>query len=131
MIVSAFQFMHVLACAQQINLNTVYRVHWLRAKAQKTRWIEELQGLQVEMESAVKFFQHQSQFWQEKQELIEPRVQQGHSAWAARQRAMWDSMAVQADSRFSDLLRSHPPPDFAKVIHPNSSNFSSVSHSIM
>ncbi|KAF8262212.1 hypothetical protein EI94DRAFT_1603313 [Lactarius quietus] len=43
-----------------------YRVHWLRAKAQKMRWIEELQCLQVEMESAVRFFRHQAQFWQSK-----------------------------------------------------------------
>jgi hypothetical protein len=31
----------------------VYCVHWLRAKAQKMQWIEELQCLQVEMDSAV------------------------------------------------------------------------------
>jgi hypothetical protein len=64
--------MRVLMDAQRINLNAVYRVHWLRAKAQKARWIEELQCLQIEMESAVRFFQHQGQFWKEKQELIDP-----------------------------------------------------------
>jgi len=99
-----------------INLNAVYRVHWLRAKAQKTWWIEELQCLQVEVESAVRFFQHQEQYWQGKQDLIEPQSQPGHAAWAARQSAMWHSMAMQADSRFNDLLNSYPPPDFAKVI---------------
>ena len=70
MTVGAFQFMCALMDAQQINLNAVYRVHWLKAKAQKTRWIKELQCLQVEMESTVRFFQHQEQFWQEKQEAI-------------------------------------------------------------
>jgi hypothetical protein len=49
----------------------VYRVHWLRAKAQKMRWIEELQCLQVEMESAIRFLRHQEQIWQVKQNLIE------------------------------------------------------------
>ncbi|KAH9016578.1 hypothetical protein EDB84DRAFT_1249850, partial [Lactarius hengduanensis] len=77
-----------------------YRVHWLRAKAQKMRWIEELQCLQVEMESAVRFFRHQEQFWQEKQELIDPQSQPGHAVWAARQSAMWGSMAIQAGSKF-------------------------------
>jgi len=109
------------------NLYAVYRVHWLRAKAQKTRWIEELQCLQVEMESAIKFFQHQEQFWQENQKLMEPRSQPGHAAWAARQSAMWHSMAMQADSRFNDLLKSHPPPDFAKVIRPHSNGLSPLS----
>jgi hypothetical protein len=120
MTVCASYFIHTLRDAQQINLNAVYRVHWLRAKAQKTRWIEELQCLQVEMESAVRFFQHQEQCWQRKKDLIDPRSQPGHSAWAARQSAMWRSMDMQAGSKFNDLLESHPPPDFAKVIRPHS-----------
>ena|ERR1700677_4731515 len=119
MTVSAFQFIRALMDAQ-LNLNAVYRVHWLRAKAQKARWIEELQCLQVEMQSAVRFFKHQEQFWQEKHELIEPRSRPGHAAWAARQCAMWNSMAMQADSRFNNLLKSHPPPNFAEVIPPHS-----------
>ena len=120
MTVGAFLFMRAPMGAQQMNSNTVYRVHWLRAKAQKARWIEELQCLQVEMESAVRFFQHQEQFWNEKQELIEPRSQPGHAAWAARQSAMWHSMAMETGSRFNDLLKSNPPPDFAKVTRPHS-----------
>lgn len=104
-----------------LNLNAVYRVHWLRAKAQKTRWIEELQCLQVEMGSAVRFFRHQERVWQENEEIIEPQSQPGYAAWAARQSAMWHSMAVQAESKFMTLLESHPPPEFAKVIRPQSS----------
>ena len=101
-------------------LNAVYQVHWLRAKAQKERWIEELQCLQVEMESAVRYFRHQEIFWEERQQFIDPLQQPGHAAWAARQSAMWHSMAMQAGSRFRDLLKSHLPPDFAKVIQPHS-----------
>ena len=104
----------------KIKLNVVYRVHWLRAKAQKTRWIEEIQCLQVEMESAVRYFRHREQFWKEKHELIESGTQPGHAAWAARQNAMWNSMATQAESSFNDLLTSHPPPDFAELIRPHS-----------
>jgi len=127
MTVGAFNFLCALVDAKSINLNAVYRVHWLRAKAQKTRWIEELQCLQVEMESAVRFFQYQERFWQEKQELIEPSSQPGHAAWAARQSSMWHSMAAQADSKFNSLLKSHPPPDFAIVVRPNSNEFTSCS----
>ena len=86
MTVSAFHFMHMHA--QQVKLNAVYRVHWLRAKAQKTRWIEELQCLLVEMESAVRYFRHQEKFWQEKEEFIEPQLQPRHAAWVARQGTM-------------------------------------------
>ena len=84
------------------------------------QWIEELQCLQVEMESAVRFFQHQEQIRKKNQKLKEHQLQPGHAAWAARQSAMWHSMAMQMGSRFNDLLKSSPPPDFAKVIQPHS-----------
>ena len=84
------------------------------------RWIEELQCLQVEMESVVRFFQHQEQFWKKKQELKKHQLQPGHAAWAARQSAMGHSMAMQMGSRFNNLLKSQPPPNFAKVIQPHS-----------
>jgi hypothetical protein len=111
----------VHARSRNVTLDAVYRVHWLRTKAQKMRWIEELQCLQVEMESAVRFFKHQERVWQAKEELIEPQLQPGHAAWAARQSAMWCSMAVQAESKFTTLLECDPPPEFAKVIRPQSS----------
>ena len=85
------------------------------------RWIEELQCLQVEMESAVRFFRHQEQVWQEKEKLIEPQSLPGHAAWAARQSAMWHSMAAQAESKFITLLKNNPPPEFAQIVRPYSS----------
>lgn len=120
MTVGEMNFISALIDAKQMNLFAVYRVHWLRAKAQKTRWIEELKCLQVEMESALRFFQYQEQFWREKRELIEPQSQPGHAAWASKKSAMWHSMALQAYSRFNTLLQSHPPPDFATVVRPYS-----------
>jgi hypothetical protein len=107
--------------SRDVTLTAVYRVHWLWAKAQKTRWIEELQCLQVEMGSAVRFFRHQERVWKENEEVTEPQSQPGHAAWAARQGVMWCSLAVQAESKFTALIESDPPPNFAKVIHPQSS----------
>ena len=104
-----------------VTFHLVYRVHWLRAKAQKMRWVEELQCLQVEMESAVRFFRHQEQFWHAKEEDIDSQCLPGHAAWAARQSAMWYSLAIQAESRFTTLLKNNPPPEFAKVLRPQSS----------
>ncbi|KAF8258336.1 hypothetical protein EI94DRAFT_1622901, partial [Lactarius quietus] len=88
------------------------------AKAQKMRWIEELQCLQVEMESVVRYFKHQERAWLEKREVIDSHSQPRHAAWAARQSAMWCSMAAQAESTFTTLLGSDPPPEFAKVLPP-------------
>jgi len=108
-------------CLKNVIPYAVYRVHWLRAKAQKMRWIEELQCLQVEMDSAVRFFRHQEYFWEAKRKLIDSQSQSGHSAWAARQSAMWHSMATQAKFKFTALLDNDPPPDFAQVVRPDSS----------
>ena len=108
-------------CLKNVIPYVVYRVHWLRAKAQKMRWIEELQCLQVEMDSAVRFFRHQEYFWEAKRKLIDSQSQSGHSAWAARQSAMWHSMATQAKFKFTALLDNDPPPDFAQVVRPDSS----------
>jgi len=127
MTVGTSHFMGTLMDAQHMDLNAVYWVHWLRAKAQKTWWIKELQCLQVEMESAIRFFQHQEKFWQEKQEIIKPKSQPGPAVWAARQSAMWHSLATQAGSRFNDLLESQLPPNFAKVIWPDSNRLPSLS----
>ena len=84
------------------------------------RWIEELQCLQVEMESAVRYFRHQEQVWKGRGEIIDSRSQPGHTAWAAKQSAMWYSMAIHAHSTFTTLLGNDPPPEFAKVLRPNS-----------
>ena len=104
---------------RNVTFDPVFRVHWLRAKAQKMRWIEELQCLQVEMESAVRYFRHQEKFWKERGEVIDSRSQPGHAAWAAKQSAMWCLMAIHVNSTFTTLLKNDPPPEFAKVLRPN------------
>jgi hypothetical protein len=85
--------------------------------AQKMQWIEELQCLQVEMESAVRSIKHQ-QFWQAKLDLIELKSQLGHAAWAERQSSMWSSMAIEAKLKFTTLLKSNLPPEFVVVLKP-------------
>jgi len=84
------------------------------------RWIEELQCLQVEMESAVRFFKHEEELWRTKHELSDIQSKPGHASWAARQSAMWCSMGAYAASKFTALVASDPPPEFAKVLRPPS-----------
>ncbi|KAF8262963.1 hypothetical protein EI94DRAFT_1599917, partial [Lactarius quietus] len=59
--------------------------------------------------------------WKDKGEIIDSQSQPGHATWVARQSAMWHSMADQAEFTFTALLRSDPPPEFAKVLWPQSS----------
>jgi hypothetical protein len=70
------------------------------------------------MGSAIRFFVHQEQVWQEKEEAIDSRSQPGHAAWASKQSEMWHSLANQAESKFSMLLKNDVPPEFAKVSSP-------------
>lgn len=73
------------------------------------------------MKSAVKFFRYQEEVWRAKEGVINSLSQPGHAAWAARQSAMWNSMAIQAEFKFSTLVENNPPPDFAIVLWPHSS----------
>jgi hypothetical protein len=91
-----------------VTFKAVYRVHWLCAKAQKMQWIEELQCLQVEMESAIRFFEHQEQVWCTKEKGTVSESQPGHAAWAARQSAMWHAMATNAESNVCHFAQQGP-----------------------
>jgi hypothetical protein len=42
----------------------VQRVHWLRARAQKARWQEEVTLLGYEMQWTVRYYMHMSERWQ-------------------------------------------------------------------
>ena len=73
------------------------------------------------MEFTVRFFRYQGQIWCAKEEVIDPQSWPGHAVWAARQNAIWCSLATQAESKFTTLLKNDPPPEFAKVLWPQSS----------
>ncbi len=61
------------------------------------RWIEELQCLQVEMVSAIRFFKHEEELWRTKHELSDIQSKPGHASWAVRQSTMWCSMGAYSD----------------------------------
>ena len=76
----------------------VQRVHWVRARAQKLRWEEELLLVKYEMEWTTKSFLHKAQEWRDRFE--EPNVNQGPRAYAARQSSQWRRMAMDSDRLF-------------------------------
>jgi hypothetical protein len=77
----------------------VQRVHWLRARAQKSRWNEEVILLQYEMEWAVRYFLHHSHQWRVRAQAAE--VTAGQAAYGFRQAASWQSLAGRAEAQFS------------------------------
>ncbi len=86
-------------------LYLVQRVHWVRARAQKNRWHEELILLKYEMEWTTRFFLHRGLKWQTclKDTSLEP----GPKAYVARQAAQWFTMAVDAEQLFVRVNREY------------------------
>lgn len=75
----------------------VHRVNWLRAKAAFDRASEETLLVKHEMQWTVNYFQYHSNQWKEKKLL---GISYGHTAYAARQEAMWSRFASSAMRSF-------------------------------
>ena len=78
----------------------VYRVNWLRAKARKERWEEEIELVRCEMDWTVNCFQHHERIWRERAEGADGP---GHRAYAWKQWAMWNEWVGMAETRFNVL----------------------------
>jgi hypothetical protein len=74
-------------------------VHWLRARAQKNRWSEELTLVKYEMEWTTRFFLKRAADWRERAGLPTPLP--GPRAYAARQASQWSQMASEAERVFA------------------------------
>ena len=68
---------------------SVYRGHWLRAKALKDRWEEEITLLQSEMMWTRNFFDHKAHYWDSLFNDAEERGKMGAACYAARQRSIY------------------------------------------
>lgn len=79
----------------------VYRVHWLRARAQLHRWREEVVLTRNEMHWVANYYtyrQNQWSIWQ----ATNPDLTPGHHAYAERQKAMWAEMRLETCRLFTD-----------------------------
>lgn len=86
----------------------VRRIHWLRSRAQTSRWKEEQQILTYEMQWTVRYFKHCSEKW----ELLHvaENITPGSRAYAHRQYVVWQDMAVKADKVFQLLTVDYISP---------------------
>jgi hypothetical protein len=79
----------------------VYRVNWLRAKARKERWEEEIELVTSEMDWTINCFQHHEGIWKGR---AEEGKSPGHIAYAWKQSSVWGEWAKTAKGNF-DILR--------------------------
>jgi hypothetical protein len=86
-------------------LIAVQRVHWLRARAQKNRWDEELSLVKYEMEWTARYFLYRAREWEKRFDSEDLYARP--KAYAARQAAQWFYMASNADRLFKSVNREY------------------------
>ncbi|KDR79700.1 hypothetical protein GALMADRAFT_46831, partial [Galerina marginata CBS 339.88] len=69
----------------------VYRQSWLRARAQKDRWAEELELCKYEMSWTARFYAAMAQQWRRRGNAAVIQSP-GHRVYAEEQIAMWNEL---------------------------------------
>ena len=78
----------------------VYRVNWLRAKARKERWEEEMELVKMEMEWTINSFEYKERLWKG---IAEGAEREGHRAYGWKQSWMWGRRAKIVAATFESL----------------------------
>jgi len=95
-----------------------YRVNWLRSRAQKNRWEEELPCTEWEMVWTVLYFMHQRDKWYQRLQL-EKNVQQeaslGRLAYCEQQIGQWEELARAGDAQFR-LINADMPETWVPLL---------------
>ncbi|KAG2355737.1 hypothetical protein BDR07DRAFT_1492801 [Suillus spraguei] len=80
-----------------------YRVHWLRAKALRDRWMEEISLVQSEMDWTCNFFLWKATQWGARMQESLLKQLPDHACYARRQSQMYSLLAQDAQAAFQDL----------------------------
>ncbi|KAI9437087.1 hypothetical protein BJY52DRAFT_1230227 [Lactarius psammicola] len=82
---------------------TVNRVHWLRAKAQFQRWMEEQASLHNEAEWVPAYFHAKAEQWKVLMSKVAQRSQHGHEAYASQQMYLWEELSRSSEKALSPI----------------------------
>ena len=91
-------------------ISLVYRVNWMRARAQKNRWEEELPRTEKEMIWTTRYFMHQSNVWHERLcglRQTTPRSS-GQEAYCEEKLSQWEELGRIADTQFRQIWYNMP-----------------------
>lgn len=84
----------------------VYRLNWLRARAQKNRWSEELNLTRHEMQWTVRWYVHMAAKWRVRRDAVDD-LWRGHRAYAEKQIGMWNELGRVSEIIFSMANSEH------------------------
>src|SRR5882724_276656 len=85
----------------------VYRVNWLRAKAQMDRWKEEVTLVQNETRWMHLWFVYHRNILEGRAKESEEEGLKGHACYAWKQVRMWEKMANDAMDVYSRVMSTH------------------------
>ncbi|KAG1889098.1 uncharacterized protein F5891DRAFT_987476 [Suillus fuscotomentosus] len=81
-------------------LDEFYRVHWLRAKALKDCWAEEILLVQHEMDWTCNFFCYKAEEWKRLGVVVKEAKKEAHMAYAGRQGKIYECLLEEAKWAF-------------------------------
>ena len=84
----------------------VERVHWLRAKAQFERWMEEQDSIHNEAKWIPAYFHAKAESWRELIDMAAKRSLKGHQAYASYQMHAWEELSKSSAHALSPITRS-------------------------
>jgi hypothetical protein len=92
-------------------VSTVYRVSWMRARAQRNRWEEELPRTQKEMVWTTLFFMNQSNTWSLRLKQVRQSLPYafGRHAYCEQMICQWEELGRIADLQFRAANPQFPP----------------------
>ncbi|KAF9470577.1 hypothetical protein BDN70DRAFT_821165 [Pholiota conissans] len=76
------------------------RIHYLRARANRLRWTEELSYASHEMEWTIRFYLHHANVWQQRSDNQAEEGNAGAVSYALRKSAMWKELVPLAENQF-------------------------------
>ncbi|KAG1730990.1 uncharacterized protein EDB91DRAFT_1252435 [Suillus paluster] len=81
-----------------------YRVNWLRTKALRDRWNEEVILVKHEMQWSINFFNHKAKQWLSHMDTATSAGLTGHTCYAARQSHIYHQLAGHAEDTFRKMI---------------------------
>jgi hypothetical protein len=85
---------------------TVERVHWLRAKAQFERWVEEQDSIHNEANWIPAYFHAKSEAWRKLMICAFQGSLKGHASYASHQMHAWEELSRSAAKALSPITDS-------------------------
>lgn len=85
---------------------SVERVHWLRAKAQFERWLEEQDSIHNEAQWIPAYFHSKADMWRKLMLIATQGSLKGHEAYASYQVHAWEEMSQSSAHALYPITKS-------------------------